>query len=313
MDAITVKDVSKRFGDVQALKRVSLTIPEGRIYALLGPNGAGKTTLIKIMTTLLPTDSGSVYVGGHDVGEEPKQVRKIIGLAGQFAAIDDHLTGRENLEMVGRLYHLGRKQARDQAVKILGQLDLKEAADRTGKTYSGGMRRRLDLGASFITSPQILFLDEPTTGLDPRGRAELWVVIRKLIEEGTTLLLTTQNLEEAEMLADHIAIIDRGQVIADGTAAQLKDKIGGSILELRIPPDGGLDGAVAATQDLFVDSPNIDTGVMKISGAVDNSTYALIEVVRRLDRAGIPIVDIHLRKPTLNEVFLELTGKGVEE
>ena len=313
MDAITVNNVSKRFGDVRALRHVSLSIPEGKVYALLGPNGAGKTTLIKILTTLLAPDSGSVAVGGYDVVENPRQVRRIIGLAGQFAAIDDHLTGRENLEMVARLYHLSRRQARERARSILEQLDLAGAANRTGRTYSGGMRRRLDLGASFITSPRILFLDEPTTGLDPRGRAELWQVIRELILEGTTLLLTTQNLEEAEELADRIAIIDHGQVIAEGTAAELKDRIGGSVLEFRIPSDGNLEKAMAATSDLFTGQAEADAAAMRISGAVDSTSQALKEVVRRLDREQIRIADIHLRRPTLNEVFLALTGKEAEE
>ena len=314
MDAVTAKGVSKRFGDVQALDDVSLSIPEGRIYALLGPNGAGKTTLIKIMTTLLKPDAGNVEVGGLDVVARAAEVREIIGLAGQFAAVDDHLTGRENLEMVARLYHLSRRQAQHQVQQIIARLDLTRAADRTGRTYSGGMRRRLDLGASFITSPRILFLDEPTTGLDPHGRAELWSVIRELTGSGTTLLLTTQNLEEAEELADRIAIIDRGKLIADGTAGELKDRVGGSVLEFRIAAaDGQLQRAADVTAELFVKKPTIEEGIKRICGSVESSTNALTEVVRRLDREQIPIADIHLRKPSLNEVFLALTGKAAEE
>ncbi|MCL4309863.1 MAG: ATP-binding cassette domain-containing protein [Actinomycetota bacterium] len=314
MDAITAEGVSKRFGDVQALDDVSLSIPEGRIYALLGPNGAGKTTLIKIMTTLLRPDAGHVEVGGLDVVSRAAEVREIIGLAGQFAAVDDHLTGRENLEMVARLYHLSRRQAQHQVQQIIDRLDLTQAADRTGRTYSGGMRRRLDLGASFITAPRILFLDEPTTGLDPHGRAELWSVIRELTGGGTTLLLTTQNLEEAEELADRIAIIDRGKLIADGTAGELKDRVGGSVLEFRIAAtDGRLQRAADVTADLFVKSPTVEAGINRICGSVESSTNALTEVVRRLDREQIPIADIRLRKPSLNEVFLTLTGNVAEE
>ncbi|MCL6107002.1 MAG: ATP-binding cassette domain-containing protein [Actinobacteria bacterium] len=312
MDAIKVSGVSKSFGDVEALKKVVLSIPQGGIYALLGPNGAGKTTLIKIMTTLLKPDSGSVKVGGLDVVSQAVQVRKIIGFAGQFAAIDDHLTGRENLEMVGRLYHLGRRKARLRADEILRQLDLAGAADRTGRTYSGGMRRRLDLGASFITSPSILFLDEPTTGLDPRGRADLWDVIRELVVGGTTLLLTTQNLEEAEELAKQIAIIDRGRLIAEGTASELKERIGGSILEFRVQSGEQLERARDATRDLFSGNQAIDPQLGRISGSVASSTDALAQLVRRLDASGINIADIHLRRPTLNEVFLALTGRESE-
>ncbi len=312
MDAIKVSGVSKSFGDVKALKKIDLSIPQGSIYALLGPNGAGKTTLIKIMTTLLKPDSGSVEVSGIDVVSQAAQVRKIIGFAGQFAAIDDHLTGRENLEMVGRLYHLGRREARRRADEILRQLDLDGAADRTGRTYSGGMRRRLDLGASFITSPSILFLDEPTTGLDPRGRAELWDVIRELVVGGTTLLLTTQNLEEAEELAKRIAIIDRGRLIAEGTASELKDRIGGSILEFGVQSGEQLERARDVTKDLFSGNQAFDLPLGRISGSVASSTDALTQLVRRLDASGINIADVHLRKPTLNEVFLALTGRKSE-
>ena len=314
MDAIVAEKVSKRFGAVQALEEVSLSVPQGRIFALLGPNGAGKTTLIKIMTTLLRPDSGRVEVEGLNVVERAAEVREIIGLAGQFAAVDGHLTGRENLQMVARLYHLGRKQARHQVQQIMDRLDIARAADRAGRTYSGGMRRRLDLGASFITTPRLLFLDEPTTGLDPRGRMELWDVIRELTGGGTTLLLTTQNLEEAEELADRIAIIDRGRLIAEGTAAELKDRIGGNMLEFRITAgDGGLARAADVTTELFIKKPTVEKGINRISGSVESSGAAIAEVVRRLDREQIPIADIHLRKPSLNEVFLALTGEAALE
>lgn len=294
------------------MKDVSLSVPAGRIYALLGPNGAGKTTLIKTMTTLLKPDSGKVDVGGYDVVAEPTRVREIIGLAGQYAAVDENLTGRENLEMVGRLYHFGRGRSRELAQAFLERLDLTGAADRRSKTYSGGMRRRLDLGASFITSPRILFLDEPTTGLDPYARAELWRVIRELVQQGTTLLLTTQNLEEAEELADRIAIIDEGEIIAEGTVAELKDRVGGTVLEFRVSDSDDLESAAAVTGDLFSGTPAVDAGLQRISGSVENSTSALIEVVRRLDREEIAIADIRLRRPSLNEVFLTLTHRKVE-
>ncbi|MHB1391349.1 MAG: ATP-binding cassette domain-containing protein [Thermoleophilia bacterium] len=309
MGAIKVNNVSKRFGDVQALDNVSLTIESGAIYALLGPNGAGKTTLIKTMTTLLKPDQGSVEVGGYDVVTRPRRVREIMGLAGQFAAVDENLTGRENLEMVGRLYHLGRSESRRRAGEILERLELMDAADRRSKTYSGGMRRRLDLGASFITAPRVLFLDEPTSGLDPYARVELWQIIRELVREGTTLMLTTQNLEEAEELADRIAIIDEGRIIAEGTDAQLKDLVGGNVLEFRLRSEKDLQPAAALTADLFLEAPAAEPGILRVSGPVKESTGALIEAVRRLDREQMPIADIRLRRPSLNEVFLTLTHK----
>jgi ABC-2 type transport system ATP-binding protein len=308
--AISISSVNKNFGDVCALCDVSLEIPEGRIFALLGPNGAGKTTLIRVITTLLKADSGSVTVGGYDVRRQAHQVRSIIGLAGQYAAVDENLTGRENLELVGRLFHFGRRRSKRLADGLLERLDLTEAADRRSKTYSGGMRRRLDLGASFIVSPQILFLDEPTSGLDPYARGELWKSIRELVGEGATLLLTTQNLEEAEELADRIAIIDRGQIVAEGTNDELKDRVGGSILEFRLDSQEDMDEAVEATAGLFSGEPSVDRAVNQVSGPVSESTGAIVEVVRRLDSRGLGIADIHLRRPSLNEVFLILTGHG---
>lgn len=307
--AIDAKSICKKFGDVEALEDVTLSIARGKVYSLLGPNGAGKTTFIKILTTLLKPDAGTAAVGGFDVVRQPERVREIIGLAGQYAAVDENLTGRENLEMVGRLYHIGRKRSRELTTKILERLELTEAADRRSKTYSGGMRRRLDLGASFITSPEILFLDEPTTGLDPYGRSELWGVIRELVKGGTTLLLTTQDLEEAEELADVIAIIDRGRIIAEGTGSELKDKIGGSVLEYRLRSVQDLEPAVAATGGLYDGEPSVEPAILRVSGKVEHSSDALIEVVRRLDQRQIDIADIRLRRPSLNEVFLTLTHK----
>jgi ABC-2 type transport system ATP-binding protein len=308
--AIKVDNVSKSFGDVRALRNVNLSIPEGRVYALLGPNGAGKTTLIKTMTTLLKPDDGSVTVGSYDVVSQAHQVREIIGLAGQYAAVDDNLTGRENLELVGRLFHLGRRRSKQLAQDFLDRLDLTEAADRRSKSYSGGMRRRLDLGASFIISPRILFLDEPTSGLDPYARGQLWNLIREVVSGGATLLLTTQNLEEAEELADRIAIIDKGTIVAEGTNDELKDMIGGSILDFRLESEDDLEAAVAATANLFRGEPKIDREIKRISGSVDDSMSAIVEVVRRLDRDSIEIADIQLRRPSLNEVFLTLTHHG---
>ena len=309
MDAISIKGICKRFGDVHALEDVTLSIAQGKVYALLGPNGAGKTTLIRILTTLLKPDEGTAAVGGFDVVRQPREVREVIGLAGQYAAVDENLTGRENLEMVGRLYHLGRRRSRELAQAFLERLELTEAADRRSKTYSGGMRRRLDLGASFITSPEILFLDEPTTGLDPYGRTELWGVIRELVKEGTTLLLTTQNLEEAEELADRIAIIDRGRIIAEGTGSELKDELGGSVLEYRLKNEQDLGPALTATGELFTAEPSVEPTILRVSGKVESGPVALIEAVRRLDQQQVEIADIRLRRPSLNEVFLTLTHK----
>jgi ABC-2 type transport system ATP-binding protein len=311
--AIKVDNVSKSFGDVHALINVTLSIPEGRIYALLGPNGAGKTTLIKTMTTLLKPDQGSVTVSGFDVVSQAHQVRSIIGLAGQYAAIDDNLTGRENLEMVGRLFHMGRSRSKRLAQEFLERLDLLAAADRRSKSYSGGMRRRLDLGASFIISPSVLFLDEPTTGLDPYARAQLWRLIREVVGSGATLLLTTQNLEEAEELADRIAIIDKGVIVAEGTNDELKDRVGGNILDFRLEREDDLQQAMRNTADLFSSEPEIDRSIRRISGPVSDSTGAVVEAVRRLDREGIEIADVRLRRPSLSEVFLTLTGHGSDD
>jgi ABC-2 type transport system ATP-binding protein len=290
--------VRKSFGDVRALRGVDLTVEQGTVLGLLGPNGAGKTTLVRILTTLLHPDAGSAMVCGYDVVRQAESVRRIIGLSGQYAAVDENLTGFENLSMVGQLYHLGRKQARARARELLESFSLQEAGDRQVKTYSGGMRRRLDLAASLVTSPPILFLDEPTTGLDPRSRIQMWDVIRELVRAGTTLLLTTQYLEEADALADQIAVIDRGQIIAQGTADELKDQTGGSVLELHISEP-------SRTED--VAHRLVDAGQITIHGI--DGPQALTQAVRVLDELDVHIADLALRRPSLDEVFLAITGE----
>lgn len=313
-NTIQVSKVSKSFGEIKALINVDLAVPKGKIFALLGPNGAGKTTLIRILTTLLLPDKGKATVAGHNVLTAPQEVRKSIGLAGQYAAVDDNLTGQENLEMIGRLYHLSKAEAKARARSILNELGLSKAANRPSKTYSGGMRRRLDLGASFIYEPEVLFLDEPTTGLDPHARVELWRIIRKLKDAKKTVLLTTQYLEEAEELADHIAIIDQGSVIAKGTVEHLRKQIGGNVLELHLSDKKDLDKAKTTLTKLKVRSKDIIESKLEthLSIRTQKGQKFTVEIVRAFDKAGIKIDDLHLRKPSLNEVFLKLTGSGVE-
>jgi daunorubicin resistance ABC transporter ATP-binding subunit len=282
---------------------LSLTIPRGTIYGLLGPNGAGKTTLIRILATLLRPDSGTARIAGHDVAQDPSAVRDRIGLAGQFAAVDDHLTGRENITMIGRLYGLPRREAKTRAENVLHRIHLADAADRQVKTYSGGMRRRIDLAASLIGRPQVLFLDEPTTGVDPASRQDLWQLIRELSAEGTTVLLTTQYLEEADQLADRIAVIDHGRLITEGTARELKDRTGGAIVELEILPD-------QHTSVLAVLAPlgaRINTGRGRIVLPAPDGPLTLRHTLHLLDRAGITPTDVALHRPTLDDVFLTLT------
>ena len=305
---VVVRDIHKSFGDVRALDGVSLDVERGTVLGLLGPNGAGKTTLVRILTTLLDPDEGSATVAGYDVRRAKTQVRPLIGLAGQSAAIDDTLTGRENLEMVARLYHMRRAMAVARAGELLARFDLLDAADRPARNYSGGMRRRLDLAASLVADPEVLFLDEPTSGLDPHARLELWAVIRELVATGTTVLLTTQYLEEADQLADEIVVIDHGRIIAQGTAADLKARSGGEHLTVRVSDLASLEHVRRVLEAEGHAPPVVDEAVGTVSVAVTNGPARLAGVVRRLDEASVTIADIGLRQPTLDEVFLSLTG-----
>ncbi|MFN2609147.1 MAG: ATP-binding cassette domain-containing protein [Acidimicrobiales bacterium] len=310
--AIEVEGLRKSFGAVNALAGIDLAVPPGTVLGLLGPNGAGKTTAVRILTTLLHPDGGRARVAGYDVVADAVALRSAIGLAGQYAAIDEHLTGRENLTLVGRLYHLPKADVARRAGELLERFDLVEAADRTAKTYSGGMRRRLDLAASLVGNPAVLFLDEPTTGLDPRSRIGLWEVIEQLVTDGTTLLLTTQYLEEADRLAHAIAVIDNGRVIAEGSSDELKSRVGGEVLDLTVaPPDAvAAAGALApvAAGDAQVEA---DTG--RVSVPVKGGGGRVADAVRLLDGAGVTIVDVALRRPTLDDVFLALTGHAAED
>lgn len=303
--AFEVKNVHKYFGKVKALKGISLKAEEGKIFGLLGPNGAGKTTLVRMLSTLMPPDKGTLKVLGKDVVSQAGEVRELIGLAGQYAAVDEFMTGRENLYMVGRLYHLPRKEAKQRADEILSKLSLQEAADRPARTYSGGMRRRLDLGASLVASPKILFLDEPTTGLDPRTRLELWDIIRDLVKQGTTILLTTQYLEEADELADHIAVIDHGKVIIEGTSDQLKNTLGGDVIELEVQPNQ-VDKAVMALKQLTRQPADVQGHTIKLS--VNEGRKKLVDVIKILDSEKIRPEAIALHRPSLDDVFLSVTG-----
>lgn len=307
--AIVVQDVYKAFGKVNAVNGISLHAEQGKILGLLGPNGAGKTTLVRMLTTLLMPDKGLVEVAGHNVVQQPERVREVIGLAGQYPAVDEMLTGRENLIMVGQLYHFGYGKSKDRASELLKRFSLEDAADRPVKTYSGGMRRRLDLAASIVARPQILFLDEPTTGLDPRTRVELWEVIRELVSDGATLLLTTQYLEEADQLADYITVVDFGKVIAEGTSDELKAQLGGEMVELRLNSAAQLSQAqtLLAPVGNGVAQLNPDDGSLKLP--VAQGVQSLLEAVRVLDGAKIGIADVALRRPSLDEVFLTLTER----
>ncbi len=306
---IEVEEVSKRFGATEALAEVSLASERGKVLALLGPNGAGKTTLVRILTTLLRPDSGHARVAGFDVVADAARLRSMIGLAGQYAAVDELLTGRENLELIGLWYHLDKKEYRRRASEVLERFSLTGAADRLVKTYSGGMRRRLDIGASLIARPPVLFLDEPTTGLDPRTRNDVWEFIEELVAVGTTVLLTTQYMEEAERLAHQIVVLDLGRVIAEGTAEQLKDRLGGDRLEVRVSDASELGRAAAVLGALAGSEPHVDPDQRRASVPTKGGTGFLVEAGRRLEEARIGLEDLGIRRPSLDDVFLSLTGR----
>ena len=312
--AILVEGLKKSFGSVHALRGVDLAVPAGTVLGVLGPNGAGKTTTVRVLTTLLRPDEGRALIQGRDVVRDASAVRRLIGLAGQSTAIQEDLSGRENLEIIGRLFRLGKKTARSRAEQLLAQFDLEDAADRTVKTFSGGMQRRLDLAASLVGHPSVLFLDEPTTGLDPRSRIGMWEVIRELVRGGTTLLLTTQYLDEADELADEIVVIDTGRVIAAGTSQELKGRIGGDVLEFLVPDRSRIGAAAEAVSGLSVAEPTTDAETGRVSVPVGSTgSEALVDAVRRLDSAGIETNDLALRRPSLDDVFLSLTGHAAED
>ncbi|NGY63004.1 ATP-binding cassette domain-containing protein [Lentzea sp. NEAU-D13] len=312
-DAIVAEGLVKRYGSVVALNGLNLKVPEGTITGLLGPNGAGKTTAVRVFTTLLDADEGAARVAGLDVRKQAGELRKSIGLSGQYAAVDDNLTGFENLDMVGRLYHLGRARSRERARELLARFDLEDAADRPVKGYSGGMRRRLDLAGALVAKPSVLFLDEPTTGLDPRSRLGMWDVIEELVKGGTTVLLTTQYLEEADRLADQIAVIDRGKVIAEGTSDQLKEQVGGERLELSVATNAELGISRTALADLAVGAMESDERQHHLTVPVAGGSSVLMEAIRRLDAESVKVLDVGLRRPTLDDVFLTLTGHHAED
>jgi len=306
--AIYAEGLVKTFGDVKALDGVDLDVPEGTVLGLLGPNGAGKTTTVRCLTTLLRPDRGRAEVAGLDVLKHPNEVRRSIGLSGQFAAVDEYLTGRENLQMVGQLYQMKAKPAKARAAELLDQFDLSDAADRPAKTYSGGMRRRLDLAAALVVSPPVMFMDEPTTGLDPRNRQLLWDVIKRLVSGGTTLLLTTQYLEEADHLAHDIAVVDHGRVIARGTSDQLKARTGGECVEVVVHEREHIATAREVLAGFGKGDTTVEEHTRKLTVPVTGGAKLLAEVIRELDTRGIEIDDIGLRRPTLDDVFLSLTG-----
>ncbi len=309
--AVFAEGVVKRFGDVVALDGMDLTVERGQVVGLLGPNGAGKTTMVRILSTLLTPTEGVARVAGFDVVRQPDEVRRVIGLTGQYAAVDEYLTGRENLRMFGGLYHLESSYVKRRSQELLDSFELSEAADRPVRTYSGGMRRRLDLASSLIAKPSILFLDEPTTGLDPRSRLGMWAVIEGLVAEGTTVLLTTQYLEEADQLAQDIVVIDHGRVIAHGTAEALKDQIGGDRIEITVMNIAQAGAAAEVLRSLGNGAPLVEEA--KVSAPVSGGSTVMISAIRALDSAGIEVTDLLLRRPTLDDVFMSLTGHAAED
>ncbi|RSN42446.1 MULTISPECIES: daunorubicin resistance protein DrrA family ABC transporter ATP-binding protein [Actinomadura] len=311
--AIDAAGLRKTYGATRALDGLDLRVPAGTVHGVLGPNGAGKTTCVRVLATLARPDAGRAAVAGHDVVRDPGRVRTRIGLVGQHAAVDEVLTGRQNLVMFGRLYHLGARWARRRADELLERFRLADAADRPAGQYSGGMRRRLDLAAGMILAPSVLFLDEPTTGLDPRSRIEVWDAVRSLADGGTTVLLTTQYLEEADRLADAISVIDRGRVIAEGAPDELKSRLGGDHLEVVLEDAGALAAAAAVVARIAGTEPEVDADALRIGAPVRDRVGALTGAVRALDEADVRVADIGVRRPTLDEVFLHLTGDPVGE
>jgi ABC-2 type transport system ATP-binding protein len=312
--AVVAEGLVKRFGRTEALRGVDLEVERAQVLGVLGPNGAGKTTFIRTISTLLRPDEGTLRVAGMDVCRQPAEVRRLIGLAGQYAAVEETMTGRENLQMVGRLFGHGRRAAAGAADQVLAALDLSDAGDRLVRTYSGGMRRRLDLGASLVGAPRLLLLDEPTTGLDPRSRIQLWDTIEGLVANGTDVLLTTQYLEEADRLADQVVIIDRGRVIAQGTPDELKRQAGRDVIEVHLPDLGDLERVAKLLAPVGCgDDPRVDASTRQVTVTVDRGPSALTDAVRALDELTIVVDDIGLRRPTLDEVFLTLTGNPTDD
>jgi daunorubicin resistance ABC transporter ATP-binding subunit len=309
--AIEVEGLTKRYRDVEALAGIDLAVPAGTVFGLLGPNGAGKTTAVRILATILRPDSGSARVLGYDVVRQAGEVRKRIGLAGQNAAVDPNLTGGENLRLIGRLTHLPRRDVRSRAGELLARFDLEDAADRPVRTYSGGMRRRLDLAAALVHRPPVLFFDEPTTGLDPQSRADLWDMIRRLVADGASIILTTQYLDEADRLADRIAVVDRGQVVANDTPGQLKARLGSTVIELGMADDGAADRARAVLASLDGQQPGGDGATVRV--ATQSGAATLVAMLRELDADGLEPATVAVREPSMDDVFLSLVGRHAEE
>jgi ABC-2 type transport system ATP-binding protein len=312
-DAIRTSGLVKRYGKVVALDGLDLAVPKGTVLGLLGPNGAGKTTAVRILTTLLDADEGQAEVAGLDVKKHAHKVREKIGLSGQNAAVDEYLTGFENLDMVGRLYHLGKQRSKARARELLARFELDEAGDRPAKTYSGGMRRRLDLAAALVADPEVVFLDEPTTGLDPRSRVQMWDTIHELAKGGSTVLLTTQYMEEADRLADNIVVIDKGKKIAEGTADSLKTQVGGERVEIVLADIADVAPAQTILAGISVDEVQVQEQTRRLTAGVTGGVDALRQVLQRLSDANVSVVDVGLRRPTLDDVFLSLTGHAAED